>query len=153
MSRADRKSHAANGGCDTEVANTNSFHFNYSAREQEADDQIRKQYHLPRDAEIPDELRQAPLRDRKAALRVSLILGGCSLLVFGAGLSVLLTMQSALTYPLGLTLGLTGLGGLLLMPVIFGKILEKRRRSTEAEHNRESHSSVSCKCMTEGMHL
>ncbi len=108
---------------------------------------------LPRDAEIPDELRRAPLRDRKAALRVSLILGGCSLLVFGAGLSVLLTMQSALTYPLGFTLGLTGLGGTLMMPAVFWKILEKRQRSTEAELHREGHSSVSCKCMTEGMHL
>ena len=112
-------------------SNTDSFTCRYAAGEQETDARLKKRYHLSEGTDLPDGLREAPQQERRAALRITVIFGILALLCFGAGLSVILMVDSALTYPLGLTLGLAGIGGLVSMPVINQKIKERLRRQTE----------------------
>ena len=113
------------------MPNENGFSYHYSASQQAADDALLKRYHLRPDFPLTEDVRMAPEKDRKAAVLQSIGLGVLSLLVFGSGLSLVLTRPVLLGMIFGVILGAAGIAGMAAMPAIYGRLAENKRKQTE----------------------
>lgn len=107
-----------------------SFHYTYSAKQQEEIKHIRQKY-LP-----PDEDKMAQLRrlDKSAAHQgtlVSVAVGFLSTLLLGVGMCC--TMLWTAYFAVGVVIGVLGLGGMALAYPLFAKMTRRQRQKLAPE--------------------
>lgn len=116
------------------AAEKNSFTYSYRAGQQKEDNTLRERYHLPETAEITQRIRSAPEREEGAAVALSLTIGIVSVLIFGSGLSIIfLNASSVMRTIVGILLGLIGMAGMGLTPVVHSRFLEGMRKRNESK--------------------
>ena len=110
-----------------------SFHFRYSAEEQEDVRNIRKKYLPQNDKE--DKVKRVKQLDQRATDRAtvfSLIAGILGILLFGLGMSCCLVWQGSLFIP-GIFIGLSGISLLSFAYPIYKKVLVKESEKIAPE--------------------
>lgn len=121
------------------MQNEKPFVYQYQGGQQEKDAELRKRYHLPEDTEVTDAIRAAPDREIRWAEIRSVLLGNVFLLIFGAGLSLVILTTEPLSRIAGIVLGLIGIAGMTCMPMLFQKLRERKRRQNETSLHRGEH--------------
>ena len=108
-----------------------SFTYHYSAERQSEIDAIRKKYLPPAEQENKlEQLRKLDASLTTGALTVSMALGITSILVFGVGMCCFLVWR---LWALGTLLCVLGVLGMLLAPVLYRRLVEKRRQQIAPE--------------------
>ena len=108
-----------------------SFTYIYSAERQSEIDAIRKKYLPQAEQESKlEKLRKLDASLTTTALIVSMAVGIASALVFGAGMCCFLVWG---LWVLGALLCVAGVIGMLVAPVIFRRLVEKRRQQIAPE--------------------
>ncbi len=116
-----------------------TFHYTYSAAQQEEIETIRKKY-LPREAQIDkmEQLRRLDASVTKKGTTVSLAVGILGALIMGMGMSLIMTDLgeslgfSAVILP-GLILGITGMAGVIAAYPLYQHIMKKERERIAPE--------------------
>lgn len=110
-----------------------SFEYNYSARQQEEVDAIKRKY-LPKQAQQEDKMETLRRLDKQAeqpGVIVALSLGITGILVFGGGMSLAMLLPAgipvALCYVFGILLGLLGMALMLLAYPAYKKVTKRQR--------------------------
>ena len=108
-----------------------SFTYHYSAERQSEIDAIRKKYLPPEEQENKmEQLRKLDASLTATAFIVSMAVGIASVLVFGVGMCCFLVWK---LWALGALLCVVGVIGMLVAPVIFRRLVEKRRQQIAPE--------------------
>lgn len=108
-----------------------SFTYNYSAERQREIDAIRKKYLPPEEQENKlEKLRKLDASLTTPALIVSMVVGIAGILTFGVGMCCFLVWR---LWALGALLCVTGVIGMLLAPVLYRRLVEKRRQQIAPE--------------------
>ena len=108
-----------------------SFTYNYSAERQNEIDAIRKKYLPPAEQENKlERLRKLDASLTTTAFIVSMAVGIASALVFGVGMCCFLVWS--LWVP-GALLCIVGVIGMLVAPVLYRRLVEKRRQQIAPE--------------------
>lgn len=106
------------------------FQMTYSAQVQQEIKFIRSKY-VPQQEDKMEKLRALDASATQKATAVGLTVGIVSVLLFGFGMSVLMSEFGALfgawTYPVGLLSGLIGLAGLVCVYPIYRNVAKKER--------------------------
>ena len=110
---------------------SDSFHYNYSAERQSEIDAIRKKYLPPEEQENKmEQLRKLDASLTATAFIVSMAVGIASVLVFGVGMCCFLVWK---LWALGALLCVVGVIGMLVAPVLYRRLVEKRRQQIAPE--------------------
>ena len=110
---------------------SDSFHYNYSAERQSEIDAIRKKYLPPEEQENKmEQLRKLDASLTATAFIVSMAVGIASVLVFGVGMCCSLVWK---LWALGALLCVVGVIGMLVAPVLYRRLVEKRRQQIAPE--------------------
>ena len=110
---------------------SDSFHYNYSAERQSEIDAIRKKYLPPEEQENKmEQLRKLDESLTATAFIVSMAVGIASVLVFGVGMCCFLVWK---LWALGALLCVVGVIGMLVAPVLYRRLVEKRRQQIAPE--------------------
>ena len=108
-----------------------SFTYNYSAERQSEIDAIRKKYLPPEEQENKlEQLRKLDASLTTGALTASMAFGIASALVFGVGMCCFLVWR---IWALGALLCVAGVIGMLAAPVLYRRLVEKRRQQIAPE--------------------
>ena len=108
-----------------------SFTYNYSAERQSEIDAIRKKYLPPAEQENKlEQLRKLDASLTTGALTASVALGIAGVLIFGVGMCCFLVWR---IWALGALLCVTGVIGMLAAPVLYRRLVEKRRQQIAPE--------------------
>ncbi len=108
-----------------------SFTYTYSAERQSEIDAIRKKYLPPEEQENKlKQLRKLDASLTTGALTASMALGIASALVFGVGMCCFLVWR---IWALGALLCMLGVIGMLFAPVLYRRLVEKRRQQIAPE--------------------
>ena len=110
------------------MTNENSFHYTYSAPENQEVLNIRKKY-LPREETKMEELMRLDRMVQSSGMIESLSAGIGGVLVFGLGMCLSMKVIGNVMW-LGVLLGLIGTAGMLIAYPVYRKIFEK----TKNEH-------------------
>ena len=110
------------------MTNENSFHYTYSAPENQEVLNIRKKY-LPREETKMEELIRLDRKVQSSGMIESLSAGIGGVLVFGLGMCLSMKVIGNVMW-LGVLLGLIGTAGMLIAYPVYRKIFEK----TKNEH-------------------
>lgn len=108
-----------------------TFTYTYSAQNREEIEAIRKKY-LPAEEDKLDALRRLDKSASAPGQIISISLGVISTLVFGLGMSMVLTMTGRL-FILGTLLGVIGLCGISAAKPVYNCITKKRREKIAPE--------------------
>lgn len=107
------------------------FQMTYSAQVQQEIKSIRSKYMPPQEDKL-EKLRALDASAANKATAVGLSVGIVSVLLFGFGMSVLMSEFGALfgawAYPVGLLSGLIGLTGLVCVYPIYRKVVKRERQ-------------------------
>lgn len=108
----------------------NVFEYNYSAKQQEEVDAIRKKY-LPKEEGVKElsKLEELKYLDKKVELTAaiwSIVVGLVGTLVFGTGMSLILAFEIA-SYVPGIAVGILGMIGMALALPVYRIVLKKQR--------------------------
>lgn len=107
------------------------FQMTYSAQVQQEIKSIRSKYMPPQEDKL-EKLRALDASAANKATAVGLSVGIVSVLLFGFGMSVLMsefgTLFGAWAYPVGLLSGLIGLTGLVCVYPIYRKVVKRERQ-------------------------
>lgn len=117
--------------------NENTFHYTYSAAENQEVLNIRKNY-LPRQKSQLEELKELDARVKKPANTFGYTYGSVSTVVMGAGMSLVMTdigttIGLAGAMVPGIAIGVVGLGLALSTYPIYKKILNDRKKKYAPE--------------------
>jgi len=108
-----------------------SFTYNYSAERQSEIDAIRKKYLPPAEQENKlEQLRKLDASLTTGALTASMALGIAGVLIFGVGMCCFLVWR---IWALGALLCVAGVIGMLAAPVLYRRLVEKRRQQIAPE--------------------
>ena len=108
-----------------------SFTYNYSAERQSEIDAIRKKYLPPEEQENKlEQLRKLDASLTTGAFTASMALGIVCALVFGVGMCCFLVWR---LWGLGTFLCVAGVIGMLVAPVFYRRLVEKRRQQIAPE--------------------
>ncbi len=108
-----------------------SFTYHYSAERQNEIDAIRKKYLPPAEHENKlEQLRKLDASLTTTAFIVSMAVGIASALVFGVGMCCFLVWS---LWVLGALLCVVGVIGMLAAPVLYRRLVEKRRQQIAPE--------------------
>jgi len=108
-----------------------SFTYHYSAERQSEIDAIRKKYLPPAEQENKlEQLRKLDASLTTGSLTASMALGIISVLVFGVGMCCFLVWR---LWTPGALLCVLGVLGMLLAPVLYRRLVEKRRQQIAPE--------------------
>ena len=108
-----------------------SFTYHYSAERQNEIDAIRKKYLPPAEQENKlEQLRKLDASLTTTAFIVSMAVGIASALVFGTGMCCFLVWR---LWVLGALLCVAGVIGMLAAPVLYRRLVEKRRQQIAPE--------------------
>lgn len=123
------------------MENHDTFHFTYSAREQDEIKAIRMKYAAPEEKE--DKLARLRRLDADAtgkATAVSLILGIVGALVMGSGMSLIMTeigkllqLSAGMSMVLGIIIGIIGIVLVSLAYPVYNRILKLQRAKIAPE--------------------
>jgi len=102
-----------------------SFHYTYSAREQDEIKRIRSKY-LPKEENKMELLRRLDGQTTQKATMYSIIIGVIGALIFGTGMSCCL-LASGFMFVLGVIIGVIGLAVLSLAYPIYNSTLKKEQ--------------------------
>ena len=108
----------------------NVFEYNYSAKQQEEVEAIKKKY-LPKEkaAQGTDKLEELKRLDRGVEMTAtiwSIVVGVVGTLIFGAGMSFILAFETARYIP-GIIFGIIGMAGIALALPVYRIVLKKQR--------------------------
>lgn len=108
------------------MSNDNTFHYTYSAPENQEVLNIRKKY-LPREESMLEELKRLDNLVHSAGTleALSLGIGGC--LLFGLGLCFRLEVLGSVTWP-GILLGLAGTAGMIFAYPTYRNLFKKTKQ-------------------------
>lgn len=123
------------------MENKETFHYTYSAREQEEIKNIRKKYTAPTDPEDKmQQLRRMDAAVTQKAQAVSLIFGVIGALLLGLGMSVCMTdlgvylgLHSGISMMLGIIVGLVGIALVSMAYPVYNRIVKKEREKIAPE--------------------
>lgn len=107
------------------------FHFTYSASEQEEVKQIRRKY-LPPEPDRMQRLRALDAGTTRKGTMLSLIFGTLGVLIFGGGMSMILTLPQRYNLP-GIILGILGLAIMGAAYPVYRRIVKKAREKIAPE--------------------
>jgi len=108
-----------------------SFTYHYSAERQSEIDAIRKKYLPPAEQENKlEQLRKLDASLTTGALTASMALGIAGVLIFGVGMCCFLVWR---IWALGALLCVAGVIGMLAAPVLYRRLVEKRRQQIAPE--------------------
>lgn len=109
----------------------NSFHYTYSAPQQEEIKRIRAKY-APREEDKMETLRRLDQSATQKGTVLSLVVGILGALVMGGGMSCIMVWGGALFVP-GLILGLLGMAGVIAAWPLYQNITQKERERIAPE--------------------
>ena len=111
--------------------NKESFNYDYSARQQEEINQIRKKY-IPREEDKMEQLRRLDQSATRPGLIISLAVGIISTLVMGFGMCCTMVWTDTMFIP-GIIIGIIGIAGVASAYPIYSRITKKRREKIAPE--------------------
>lgn len=119
--------------------NNETFHYSYSAKEQEEIQMIRKKYESPKTDKM-QQLRQLDESVTRKATMYSLIIGIAGALILGVGMSLIMTeiyesMGIAHSVAMGIGIGI-GIPGLVLVSMaypVYNRVIKKEREKIAPE--------------------
>lgn len=118
------------------MENKDTFKITYSAQQQEEIERIRKKY-VPQEQDKMAQLRALDASVSKKATTVSLILGITGTLVLGLGMSLTISdlgsLLGAAAFPLGVVIGVLGLGILACAYPLYTRTLKREREKAAPE--------------------
>lgn len=108
----------------------NVFEYNYSAKQQEEVEAIKKKY-LPKEEKAKElskleELKQLDKKVELTATIWSIVVGIIGTLVFGTGMSLIMAFETAM-YLQGIIVGVLGMIGMALALPVYRIVLKKQR--------------------------
>ena len=113
--------------------NKNTFHYTYSASQQEEIKRIREKYAPPTKQEDKmEQLRRLDRSTTKPAMIAALTLGILSCLVLGVGMCCTMVWADRLFVP-GIVIGVVGLVGVIVSYPLYTHTLKKRREKLAPE--------------------
>lgn len=119
--------------------NSKAFSYTYSAKEQEEIESIRKKYAAPEEDKM-EQLRRLDAGVTQKATVLSLILGIVGALIFGMGMSLIMSDFSrvlgayeAFSIPVGIVIGIIGAVLVCLAYPVYRRIAEKERKRIAPE--------------------
>ncbi len=122
------------------MENNKTFHYTYSAKQQEEIKAIRKKYEQPHQEDKMTQLRRLDGTVSQKATRVSLTVGILGLLIMGFGMSLLmsdlkeiLAGYGYLYIAVGLTAGLSGMAIVSCAYPLYNRIIRKEREKIAPE--------------------
>lgn len=109
---------------------TEVFEYNYSAKQQEEVDAIKRKY-LPKEKNAKElgkleELRQLDKKVESIASIWSIVVGVIGILVFGTGMSLIMAFETAMYVP-GILAGILGLIDIVLAMPVYRYVLKRQR--------------------------
>lgn len=118
------------------MENKDRFQMTYSSREQEEIQSIRKKY-LPAEADKMERLRALDAGVGKKATTVSIAVGILGTLLMGVGMSFAMSelgsLLGALAMPIGVAVGLVGIGILICAYPLYLRTLKRERAKITPE--------------------
>lgn len=111
--------------------NQESFHYTYSAKQQEEIKNIRKKYAAPEENKI-EQLRRLDAGVAQKANTVALIIGILGSLILGTGMSCAMVWQGMWFIP-GIIIGAVGIALVLCAYPIYTHVLKKEREKIAPE--------------------
>ena len=108
----------------------NVFEYNYSAKQQEEVDAIKRKY-LPQEEKAKelsklDELKKLDKKVEMTATLWSIVVGVIGTLIFGTGMSLIMAFETAM-YTAGILSGILGIAGMALALPAYRRVLKKQR--------------------------
>ncbi len=112
------------------MGENNKFEYNYSAKQQEEVDAIKRKY-LAREEKAKElskleELRQLDKKVELSATICSIMVGVIGTLVFGTGMSFIMAFETAMYVP-GILAGILGIVGIASALPVYRYVLKKQR--------------------------
>ena len=118
------------------MENMNSFHFTYSAAQQQEVEDIRKKY-LPKEEDKMEQLRKLHAVPTQKAQAASLAVGILGALIMGTGMSLAMTDIGAalgsLAMVIGIVIGIVGMVLVALAYPLYNRVLKKQREKIAPE--------------------
>lgn len=114
-----------------ESQHTQTFHYTYSAAEQDEIRKIREKY-MPPEADKMEQLRQLDRSVTQKGTVVSLIIGVIGTLMMGIGMCCTMVFEDVWFIP-GVIIGLVGIGTLALAYPVYNRITQKERQRLAPE--------------------
>ena len=118
------------------MENKESFHFTYSAAQQQEVEDIRKKY-LPKEEDKMEQLRKLHAVPTQKAQAASIAVGVVGALIMGTGMSFAMTDIGAALGSLAMVLGIVvGVVGMVLVGLaypIYNRVLKKERQKIAPE--------------------
>ena len=118
------------------MENKESFHFTYSAVQQQEVEDIRKKY-LPKEEDKMEQLRKLHGIPTQKAQAASLAVGIIGALIMGTGMSLAMTEIGAALGSLAMVIGiLVGIVGMMLVALaypLYNRVLKKQREKIAPE--------------------
>ncbi|MBQ2724587.1 MAG: hypothetical protein IJF78_02650 [Clostridia bacterium] len=111
--------------------NGSSFHYTYSAKEQEELKRIRQKYAPPEEDKM-ELLRRLDRSVTEKGTVISIVLGVIGTLILGLGMSCVLVWQGTLFLP-GIIIGLAGIGILASAYPVYSRVTRKERERIAPE--------------------
>ena len=121
------------------MENKETFHYTYSAKEQEEIKAIRKKYAAPEQTEDKmAQLRRLDASVTQKATSVSLVFGVIGTLILGLGMSLVMTdigemLGTVLAVMIGIGVGIAGVVLVCLAYPIYNRTLKKERKKIATE--------------------
>ena len=113
------------------LAVNNSFHYTYSAPEQQEVKKIREKY-LPKEETKLDQLRRLDESVTKKGMAVSLVTGTLSSLILGIGMCCCMVWGGWLFIP-GIVIGIVGIAGVAMAYPMYTRVTQKERERIAPE--------------------
>ena len=118
------------------MENKNSFHFTYSAAQQQEIEDIRKKY-LPKEEDKMEQLRKLHAVPTQKAQAASLAVGILGALIMGTGMSLAMTdigsAWGSLAMAIGIVIGIVGMVLVALAYPLYNRVLKKQREKIAPE--------------------
>ncbi len=108
------------------MENNNTFHYTYSAKQQEEIETIRKKY-LPKEVDKMEQLRRLDQSSTRKGTAISVTVGVIGCLVLGTGMCCTMVWEERF-FVLGVILGLIGIAAVVAAYPLYSRITKKQRQ-------------------------
>lgn len=116
--------------------NNDTFEMTYSAQQQDEIQSIRDKY-IPKTENKLETLRALDAKATASASRTAIITGVIGTLIMGIGMSLVMTdfgaVLGSIAFPLGIAIGVVGMGILALAYPLYNRTLKKQREKIAPE--------------------
>ena len=108
-----------------------SFHYTYSAKQQEEINRIRSKY-IPEEEDKMEQLRRLDRSATRKGTAVALVMGIISTLIMGVGMCCTMVWGELLFFP-GIFIGVVGMTGVAAAYPLYARITKKQREKLAPE--------------------